>query len=293
VARPAEIYSLRSRLQITSTVIEDEIARNARHKLMTKYGWIYDLIYPDFMRRMKSQNELLDLEIKRRKLKNSVLELGSGSGRQSWLLERDFGYDVHALEICPEMVALGRPKLGERIQLGDARNFQSSEKIGAVLLGPLVTCYFLENEVLRQTFKCAVQSLQKGGLIFVDFIHAKIVLQDPFYNGFSNQQFRFSAPERGITKAFINRFHECHLELTENPKYSWKSTYIFDYDGKISTDEDTVLLRTFFPSEVESLLRESGFENVRFFGCDGEKVFPLGPDQKLVSFIAVAEASEK
>ncbi len=269
-------------MQITSTVIEDEIAKNSRHKLMTKYGWIYDLIYPDFIRRMKSQNELLDHEIKHRTLGNSVLELGSGSGRQSWLLERDFGYDVHALEICPEMVTLGKTKLGEdRIQVGDARNFQSSEKLGAVLLGPLVTCYFLDNTVLRQTFQCAVRSLQKGGLIFADFIHAKIVLQDPFYNGFSNQQFKFSAPDRGITRAFVNRFHECHLELMENPKYSWKSTYIFDYDGKISTDEDTVLLRTFFPSEVESLLRESGFENVRFFGCDDERVFPLDSNHKL------------
>ena len=50
---------------------------------------------------MKSQNELLDHEIKHRTLGNSVLELGSGSGRQSWLLERDFGYDVHALEDLP------------------------------------------------------------------------------------------------------------------------------------------------------------------------------------------------
>ena len=274
-------------MQITSTVIEDEIARNSRHKLMTKYGWIYDLIYPDFMRRMKSQNELLANEIKQRALGNSTLELGSGSGRQSWLLRSEFGYDVHALEICPEMVNLGKKKLGEdHIQVGDARNFESSEKLGAVFLGPLVTCYFLDNEVLRQTFRCSTRSLQKGGLIFADFIHAKIILQDPFYNGFSNQQFRFSAPERGITRAFVNRFHECHLEPTENPKYSWKSTYIFDYDGKISTDEDTVLLRTFFPSEVESLLRESGFENIRFFGCDGERVFPLDSDQKLVSFIS-------
>jgi SAM-dependent methyltransferase len=281
-------------LQITSTVIEDEIAKNSRHKLMTKYGWIYDLIYPDFIRRMKSQNELLVHEIKRRSLGNSILELGSGSGRQSWLLRREFGYDVHALEICPEMVTLGKTKLGEHsIQVGDARNFESSEKLDAVLLGPLVTCYFLNNEVLRQTFRCSARSLQKGGLIFADFIHAKIILQDPFYNGFSNQQFRFSAPEKGVTRAFVNRFHECHLELTENPKYSWKSTYIFDYDGKISTDEDTVLLRTFFPSEVESLLRESGFENVRFFGCDGERVFPLDSDQKLVSFIAIAENVEK
>lgn len=293
MACPDEIHPLISgaeNLQIKSDVIDDELAKNARHKLMTTYGWMYDLIYPDFIRRMKSQNKLLNHEIKQRASGNSVLELGSGSARQSWLLQRDHGYDVHALEICPEMVELGKKKLGkDRIQVGDARSFQSLDELAAVFLGPLVCCYFLDNEALRKTLRCAAASLQKNGIIFADFIHAKFVLQDQFYDGFSNQQFKFSAPERGISRAFVNRFHECHLELTMNPKYSWKSTYIFDFDGKISTDEDTVLLRTFFPSEVGSLLEESGFQNVSYFGCDGDEIFPLSSDRKTLSFIAIGE----
>ncbi len=273
---------------IESSIIQDEVARNARHKLMTKYGWIYDLIYPDFLKRMKAQNQLLTQEMSARKLSRSVLELGSGSGRQSWLLQRE-GYDVHALEICEEMVELGRKKLGqERIQVGEARNFKTSQKMGAVLLGPLVTCYFLNNSDVRKTLLCAKKSLETGGILFIDFIHSKIVMQDEFYNGFSNQKFTFTAPDHGVKRANINRFHECHLELTDDVKYSWKSTYIFDYDGNISIDEDTVLLRTFFPSETESMLRECGFKDIRFFGCDGEKVFPLEANQKLVSFIAIA-----
>jgi trans-aconitate methyltransferase len=258
---------------------------------MTKYGWIYDLIYPDFLKRMKSQNDLLMQEMSKNKLDDkTVLELGSGSGRQSWLLQRQ-GCNVHALEICKEMVELGSEKLGPgRIQVGDARNFETSEKVSAVLIGPLAACYFLNNEDLRRSLSCAKNSLAKGGLLFVDFIHSKIVLEDEFYDGFSNQQFTFSAPDRGIKKASVNRFSECHLDLVNDVKYSWKATYIFDYDGKISTDEDYVLLRTFFPSEVEILLQSCGFRNVRFFGCDGEQVFPLGGSSRLVSFIALAEA---
>ena len=52
----------------------------------------------------------------------------------------------------------------------------------------------------------------------------------------------------------------------------------------------TLLLRTFFPSEVESMFRECGFKNVEFYGCDGEKVFPLGGERNLVSFVAIGEA---
>ena len=49
----------------------------------------------------------------------------------------------------------------------------------------------------------------------------------------------------GVQKVFINRFHECHLDLANDVKYSWKSTYIFDYDGKITTDEDTAVADVF------------------------------------------------
>jgi SAM-dependent methyltransferase len=276
--------------QIKSEIIEDTVAKNARHKLMTTYGWIYDLIYPDFLKRMKAENDLLIQEMHKREVSKSVLELGAGSGRQSWLLQRE-GYDTQALEICQEMVDIGKKKLGaERIHLGDARNFKTTEKMGAVLLGPLVTCYFLNNEDVRRTFSCAKDSLENGGLIFVDFIHSRIAIENEFYNGFSNQQFIFTAPDHGVKRAFINRFNECHLDLMKDVKYYWKSTYIFNYDGRIATDEDTVLLRTFFPSEIESMLRECGFKSIQFYGCDGDNVFPLSNEQKLVSFIAIAEA---
>ena len=187
-------------MQIESQLLDDEVSKNAHHKLMTKYGWIYDLIYPDFIRRMKAQNDLLVLEMSKRNLNRSVVELGAGSGRQSWLLQRE-GYDVHAIEMCKEMVELGKNKLGrDRIQVGDARNFKISEKVGAVLLGPLVTCYFLNNDDLRKTLTCAKQSLESGGLVFIDFIHARIVMEEEFYDGFSTQRFVFSAPEHGGSK---------------------------------------------------------------------------------------------
>jgi SAM-dependent methyltransferase len=276
--------------KIESELIEDQVSKNARHKLMTKYGWIYDLIYPDFLKRMKAENSLLIKEMELRKLERSTLELGAGSGRQSFLLQRE-GYDVHALEISQEMVDFGKKKLGSnRIQVGDARNFKVAEKLDSVFYGPLVTCYFLTNDDVRKSLSCAKAALKKGGLVFVDFIHARIALENEFYDGFSNQQFTFIAPDHGVKKAFINRFHECHLDLTENVKYLWKSTYVFDYDGRISMDEDTVLLRTFFPSEAESLLRECGYTNIYFYGCDGENVFPFRNEKNLVGFIALAEA---
>src|SRR2546428_761685 len=105
---------------VKSEIIDDPVSKNALHKLETKYAWIYDPIYPDFLPRMKKENDILlaRLNVKDKK---DILELGSGSARQSWLLKRE-GYHPDALDISPQMVELAAKRLGnESVHLGDAR----------------------------------------------------------------------------------------------------------------------------------------------------------------------------
>ena len=181
---------------------------------------IYDPIYPDFLPRIKQQNDILLNRLKTREAKQ-ILELGSGSGRQSWLLRRE-GYESLALDISPQMVELAKKKNGsENAQLGDARNFKTEDPLGAVVLGPLVTCFFLENGDLSRTLQSAYQSLAPGGLLLCEFISADWIITNSFYSGFSKQEFK-------ITQGKITRFNESKLDLTANTKYNWFSTYIFD-----------------------------------------------------------------
>lgn len=248
-------------MKVKSEIIEDATSRNARHKLETKYAWIYDLIYPDFVPRIKKQNDILIERLKEGNTSKEILELGSGSGRQSWLLGRE-GFDAQALDISPQMIELAQKKLGkERASLGDARSFSTDEPLGAVVLGPLVTCFFLDNKDLTRTLDCAYHSLSKGGLVLCEFIAADHILKDPFYNAISKAEFK-------IAQGKITRFNECRLELSRDTKYDWFSTYIFDLKDGLSIDTDDVLLRAFWPSEVEQIFDASGFTVVDEFGFD-------------------------
>ncbi len=195
---------------VSSEVTDDSVSKNALHKLETKYAWIYDLIYPDFLPRIKKENDILLDELKIRENKE-VLELGSGSARQSWLLKRE-GYNCNAIDISPQMVELAAKRIGkDHVQVGDARNFKTEKPIGAVILGPLVTCFFLGNIDLSRTLECAYHSLDKGGLILCEFIAADFILTDPFYNGFSKQEFK-------MAQGMITRFNECHLDYSHRCK---------------------------------------------------------------------------
>ena len=258
-------------MTVTSEIVEDETSKNAKHKLETEYAWIYDLIYPDFLPRIKKENDILLAALKSRENKR-ILELGSGSARQSSLLARE-GCNVKAIDISPQMTELAAKRIGkERVQLGDARNFKTDEPFGAVVIGPLVTCFFLDNKDLKRALECSYQSLVPGGLILCEFIAADFILTDPFYNGFSKQEFK-------ITNGRITRFNECKLDLHADAKYDWFSTYIFDLHEGLTIDTDDVLLRAYFASEVSMFLDSVGFnilgsygfvENTQFIGLDTE-----------------------
>src|ERR1700730_14508637 len=197
-------------MQLASRIIEDETSSNALHKLVTKYASIHDPIYPDFIRQMQLENELLLAEFRKRELPKGSLELGSGTARQSWLLQKLAPeLKVHALELSPEMVKLGKDLGREYVIHGDARNFSTSEKVGAVIYGANACCYFLTNEDFERSLECAYESLQTGGLVLIDFLPAKTMIQDLTTGKFSKQVFK-------VKEGQITRFNESRLDLARS-----------------------------------------------------------------------------
>ena len=268
-------------MNVRSEIIDDTVSKNARHKLETKYAWIYDPIYPDFLPRIKKENDILLARLNF-KDKKDILELGSGSARQSWLLKRE-GYHSDALDISPQMVDLAAKRLGsESVHLGDARSFKVDEPVGAIVLGPLVTCFFLNNDDISKTLESAYEALPKGGLLLCEFIAADWILTDPFYNGFSKQEFK-------ITEGKITRFNECKLDLRTDAKYNWYSTYIFDLKDGLSTDTDEVLLRAFWPSECELFFESHGFAILDEFGFDGDEFIQMNQAKHKTTLLFLAE----
>ncbi len=266
---------------VKSEIVDDFTSKNALHKLETKYAWIYDPIYPDFLPRIKQQNDIL-LNCLKAKEAKQILELGSGSGRQSWLLRRE-GYASQALDISPQMVELAKKRNGpENAQLGDARNFKTDVPLGAVVLGPLVTCFFLENVDLSRTLEAAYHSLARDGLLLCEFISPDWILTNPFYSGFSKQEFK-------IAQGKITRFNESKLDLSTSAKYDWFSTYIFDLEDGLSVDTDEVLLRAFWPSEIELFFASQGFEILETYGFDEKQFVPLEKAKPKTTLLYLAQ----
>jgi SAM-dependent methyltransferase len=267
-------------LRIESNIIEDTTSRNALHKLVTDYSWIYDQIYPGFMKQIKKQNDILASRLKTST--KITLELGAGTARQSWLLRR-YGFEAYAIELSPPMVKLAAGRIGkDRIHTGDIRDFRCSESIDAVIIGPLTTCYLLNDVDILKTLESSVNNLSDAGVFMAEFIPTNFMISDPFFHSISRQDFK-------IRNGRIIRFNECKLELGWNARYDWKSTYIFELKPEVSSGNDHVTLRSFSPSEVTALLDRSGLEVVDLLGFDGNELFHYSEEMNYSAFLVIAK----
>jgi ubiquinone/menaquinone biosynthesis C-methylase UbiE len=269
-------------VKISSQVSEDGTSKNALHKLETTYAHFYDEMYPEFLKWMKLENEALLRRMKGKSLSNRILELGAGTARQSWLLSRE-GVEPYALDLSHEMVELGSKRIGDRIQVGDARSFESTEPFGAIVMGPLVATFLTENSDVHNALLSANRALEKGGLLLGDFTPARNIFADPSYNnGIRKYEFK-------VRNGRITRFGEYSLIVNQNVKWEWRSTYIFELDGKVGTDTDRTVLRAFWPSEVEMFLELAGFRIIETLGYDGNELGTLKDNNQNLSFVILAE----
>lgn len=275
---------MRIAMQIVSEIVMDHTSSNALHKLVTKYAQFHDPIYPDFIKQMKAENGILLSEFgKRKNLPKRTIEIGCGTARQSWLLKKSAKeFDVHGIEISPEMVEQGKRQGNGFISLGDGRNFSVSEPVGAAIYGANAVCYFLENEDLDNSLKCAFKSLCPNGLVLMDFLPAKTMIESFTSSKFSKQVFK-------VKDGQIIRFNESRLNLAKCVRWRWDATYVFQLSGTTSTDNDSVELRAFFPSEITEFLKCAGFRIVKMLGYDGECLEVLSDSKEYSSAVAIAE----
>jgi SAM-dependent methyltransferase len=271
-------------LIIESSIVEDATSKNALHKLVTDYAWIYDQIYPGFLKQMKKQNDLLASRLK--KSTRITLELGAGTARQSWLLKRN-GFESYAIERSPQMIEVAAGRIGkDRIQTGDIRDFRCSKLVDAVVIGPLTTCYLLNDDDVLKTLESSVNNLSNTGIFMAEFIPTNFMISDPFFHSISRQDFK-------IQDGRIIRFNECQLELNWNARYDWKSSYIFELNSGVSSGNDFVTLRSFSPSEVIALSNRSGLQVIDLLGFDGNNLVQYSKGVSYSAFLVTAKKNKK
>jgi SAM-dependent methyltransferase len=141
-----------------------------------KYAKYYDLLYADkkYEEEVHYISQLIrDCNI----VSNSLLELGSGTGKHARSLIRE-GFQVTGIELSQAMVDRANEKAveGFKCYQGNICDVDLDQKFGAIISLFHVVSYITTNEALTKLFQNVTRHLELGGLFAFDFWYGAAVL---------------------------------------------------------------------------------------------------------------------
>jgi SAM-dependent methyltransferase len=223
-----------------------------------RYARYYDIIYSDkdYAAEVRAVAELLRATLgpgPRR-----VLDAGCGTGSHAALLAA-LGHDVTGVDRSPEMLAVARDKVNDRVRLapGDVRHLELGEEFDAVVCLFAVVSYQLSDEDVRAALRSFHRHLHVGGLVVFDFWYAPAVLSigplpkvKTARRGSCRVE-RHASPERLDPDARLNR---TRYRVT-----------VHDGDTLLEEFEEVHDVRFFTIEELNVMLEQCRFDVVRVF----------------------------
>jgi SAM-dependent methyltransferase len=245
------------------------------------YAAIYDATYAE--KDYERECDLLEEAFARHgsgKMR-AVLDLGCGSGGHLLPLARR-GYDLVGVDLSPSMLRIARRKVAEtsvatELHQGDARSVRLDRTFDAVLLMFAVLGYQRANDDVLATLRTVRAHLRPGGMLFFDVWYGPAVLAAKPEQRRRTVDTPNGRVERTARPELDIRRHLCTV------RYQLKSP--------LSTDqlvEEEHVVRFFFPTELELLLRNTGLKlrSLTRFGSLDER-----PDANTWNVFGVARAS--
>lgn len=231
-------------------------------EVFQRYGAYYDLLYRD-------KDYVAEADYVIQTLRGAapgartVLEFGSGTGKHGGLLARA-GYDVFGIERSESMVAAARQRApgppGEANGIfecasGDIRDVRLGRLFDVTLALFHVVSYQTGNADLSRTLASAARHLHPGGLFMFDVWHGPAVLQE-------RPAVRVKRVEDESTR--LIRIAEPALD-TQSSVVTVRYTMLAEdkSDGRLTTFGEEHHMRYLFPTEIESLAGQTGFEVLR------------------------------
>ena len=180
--------------------------------------------------------------------RHSVLELGSGGGHTLSHLTVDF--DVTAVDISPEMLALSQTlNPGVPHHLGDMRNVRLGQTFDAVAIHDAV-CYLLNESDLRATFATARAHLAPDGILLLTPDYLKEAFDSPRVLHWICHQ---SEPKFTVIEY-------CHDPDPDDTTIESVFFFVIQEGGGLKIEQDRHITGL-FPSETWlELLAEGGYE---------------------------------
>jgi SAM-dependent methyltransferase len=220
------------------------------------YARYYNLLYRD--KDYVGETEYVASLLQRfRPEANSIIELGSGTGRHACLLSRK-GYVVHGIELSSEMLVQARSLSPDNDNLtfsqGDIRNIRLQTTFDAALSLFHVISYQTTNSDLLAAFRTAREHLSSGGIFIFDCWYGPAVLTER-----PSVRIKRVADE----EIEVTRFVEPKLHPNSNLVDVHYHVFVRDKaTNAVNELRETHRMRYLFQPEIELLLEQAGFRLV-------------------------------
>jgi len=187
---------------------------------------------------------------------NTVLELACGTGRLAQVLLRE-GADYTGLEIEPDFVREAKTKLSEfgdlvSIVQGDMRSFKLDKKFDLIFIGFNSFLHLLTDKDAMNFFHCVQNHMYNNTRFFIDiYIPHPLFLYRPEGVRFPVLEYTDSNTDEHVFVDESNVYHS----VTEINELTW----YFSTENKKDFDKRKFSMRMYFPSKMNQMLIDSGF----------------------------------
>jgi len=212
-----------------------------------------------------------------------VLELACGTGRLTIPVAQS-GVEIVGLDLSPSMLARARTKAGDAgvaIELveGDCRSFDLGRKFGLIFMAFNSMQHLHDYASLAALFANARKHLTEGGRFVFDVFNPKIEILARS-GGDRRLEREYEDPDGRGTMAFEHS--GTYDDATQVSHIQCYFVRRAANGEELESREEQLHLRSFFPQELDLLVRSQGFEVLAKFGNFERKAFGSGDPKQVV-----------
>ena len=208
-----------------------------------------------------------------------VLELGCGTGRLTIPLALE-GYAVTGIDIEESMLARAREKAAQQEANidwvhGDVRDFDLRKQFDAVLFPANSIGHMLDNRSVEACLACVRQHLADDGRFMFQAFNPilQVFTRDP------DQRYPVAEYEdpNGRGRVIVTESNTYDRALQIN-----NITWYYSFQDTQEEIAKSLPLRMFFPQELDSLLRNNGFDIIAKYGGFDNSPFSSESDRQIL-----------
>jgi SAM-dependent methyltransferase len=212
-----------------------------------------------------------------------VLELACGTGRLAIPIAQA-GVEIVGLDLSPPMLAHAHMKAdsaGVKVEFvdGDCRSLELGRKFALIFMAFNSMQHLHDYESLAGLFRSVRKHLAEGGRFLFDVFNPnlEILARNPEDRCLERE---YEDPDRKGTMRFENS-----INYDDASQVSHIKCYFVrrgDHGEELDVRVEELHLRSFFPQELDLLVRSQGFESVEKFGNFERKPFGSGDPKQVV-----------